>query len=157
MNWSLLIAKHLREVHLGGNWTGSNLKSHLEDVSWVEATTKIDSFNTIATLVFHIGYYVTVILQVLNKQPLNAKDEFSFNHPPINSEEDWQKLLSNSTSEAEQLMVLIEKLSDDELISTFADVKYGNYYRNLHGLIEHTHYHLGQIAILKKIIKGKHQ
>ncbi|HAI83731.1 MAG TPA: DUF1572 domain-containing protein, partial [Chitinophagaceae bacterium] len=32
----------------------------------------------------------------------------------------------------------------------------GTYYRNILGLIEHTHYHLGQIALIKKIIRNTH-
>ena len=30
--------------------------------------------------------------------------------------------------------------------------KYGTYYRNFHGLIEHAHYHLGQIVLIKKLV-----
>ncbi|MDQ1090003.1 hypothetical protein QE390_004607 [Siphonobacter sp. SORGH_AS 1065] len=37
---------------------------------------------------------------------------------------------------------------------TFVDEKYGTYYRNLHGMIEHTHYHLGQIVLIKKILRN---
>jgi len=34
--------------------------------------------------------------------------------------------------------------------------KYGNYYRNFHGIIEHCHYHLGQIVLIKKmLLSGK--
>ena len=34
--------------------------------------------------------------------------------------------------------------------------KYGNYFRNLTGIIEHLHYHLGQIVLIKKLIaEGK--
>jgi len=30
--------------------------------------------------------------------------------------------------------------------------KYGNYFRNIVGVIEHIHYHLGQIVLIKKIL-----
>ena len=36
----------------------------------------------------------------------------------------------------------------------FFHEKYGNYYRNLHGVIEHAHYHLGQIALIKKMFQN---
>ena len=38
------------------------------------------------------------------------------------------------------------------LFLVFVKPEYGNYYRNLHGLIEHTHYHLGQVALIKKLL-----
>ncbi len=44
----------------------------------------------------------------------------------------------------------IEQLPESKLWETFSDEKYGNYYRNIHGIIEHIHYHLGQIVLIKK-------
>lgn len=52
MNLTTQIAKHFREVHFGGNWTTSNLKDHLADITWQQATTKIYSLNTIAALAY---------------------------------------------------------------------------------------------------------
>ena len=62
MNLTAQIAKHFRDVHFGKNWTASNLKDHLKDVTWQQATTQVYSLNTIASLVFHINYYVSIIL-----------------------------------------------------------------------------------------------
>jgi hypothetical protein len=56
MNLPAQIAKHFREVHFGRNWTSSNLKDHLADVNWQQATTKVYSFNTIAILVYYMNY-----------------------------------------------------------------------------------------------------
>jgi hypothetical protein len=146
------IAKHFREVHFGGNWTSVNMKETLADVNWQQATTKVYSFNTIAILVFHTNYYVSAVLKVLQGEPLNAKDKYSFEHPPIQSQEDWEKLLSKTWEDAEKFAAVIEQLPEHKLQETFADEKYGNYYRNLHGIIEHTHYHLGQMVLIKKIL-----
>ena len=46
-------------------------------------------------------------------------------------------------------------MPDEQLWKEFAEKKYGNYYRNLQGIIEHFHYHLGQIAFIKKIVKNE--
>jgi len=151
------IAKHLREVHFGGNWTFSNLRDTLKDVSWQQATTQIYSLNTIATLTFHVHYFVDAVIKVLEGGPLDSKDEYSFNHPPIHSEEDWQKMLSRIWTDAEKFAGLIEQLPESKLWENFTEEKYGNYYRNLHGIIEHMHYHLGQIAIIKKILQQTSQ
>ena len=89
MNISTQIAKHVRGVYFGGNWSDSNLKNCLQDVNWQQATTQVYNFNTIATLVFHTSYFITAVLQVLKGEQLNASDKLSFTHPPINSEADW--------------------------------------------------------------------
>jgi len=154
MNLMELIAKHIRDVHFGGNWTTSNMKDALSDVNWNEATMKLDSFNTIAMLVFHTNYYVSAIIKVLQGGPLNAHDKYSYDIPPIQSEEEWINLVNKTLHEAEIIATYIEKLPDSKLQEDFVDKKYGNYFRNFHGVIEHTHYHLGQIVILKKMIKN---
>lgn len=155
MNLTEQIAKHFRQIHFGGNWTSVNLKESLADVSWQQAATQVSSFNTIATLVYHTNYYVSAVLKVLQGEPLNAKDKYSFDHPPIQSQEDWEKLLNKTWDDAENFATLIEQLPESKLGETFTDEKYGNYYRNIHGIIEHTHYHLGQIVLIKKLLKQK--
>lgn len=153
MQFSLLLAKHMRDVHFGGNWTTSNLRDNLKDITWQQATTQVYSLNTIATLVYHINYYIDAVTKVLQGDLLNAKDEYSFSHPPVNSQQDWENILDKMWTDAETFAVLIEQLPDNKLQEDFTDAKYGTYYRNIQGIIEHTHYHLGQIAIIKKILQ----
>ena len=152
MSLTAQIAKHFREIHFGGNWTTSNLKDNLADVTWQQATTKIDSLNTIAALTYHINYYVSAVLKVLQGEILEAHDKFSFDVPLIQSQQDWETLLNKVWADAETFAKLVEQLTDEKLNEYLADEKYGNYFRNLHGIIEHSHYHLGQIVIIKKII-----
>lgn len=152
MNLTEDLAKHLRDVHFGGNWTTSNLKDNLKNMTWQQATTKFQSFNTIAALVFHINYYINAVQKVLKGEALQASDKYSFDVPPVNSEQDWNILLEKTWTDAENFALLIEKLPDSILSENFIDEKYGSYYRNIQGIIEHTHYHLGQIVILKKLL-----
>jgi hypothetical protein len=152
MNLTAQIAKHLRTVYFGGNWTSVNLKDALADVTWQQATTQVYSLNTIATLVYHTNYYISAVSKVLQGEPLNAKDKYSFDHPPIRSREDWKILLNKTWEDVENFASLIEQLPESRLEETFVDEKYGNYYRNLHGIIEHIHYHLGQIVLIKKVL-----
>ena len=142
MNLPQQIATHFRQIHFGGNWTAVNLKGTLDDMDWQRATKKIYSLNTIAALVYHVNYYVTEVLKVLNGEPLRAHDNFSFDHPPIESQEDWNMLLNKTWNDAENFAASIEELPEGRLWEIFTDEKYGNYYRNIHGIIEHTHYHL---------------
>jgi hypothetical protein len=153
MNLSQQTAKHFRDVHFGGNWTSVNLKDVLADISWQQAVTKIHSFNTIAALVYHMNYYVSAVLKVLQGEPLNASDKFSFDLPPIQSKADWENLLHKTWADAENFASLLEQLPESSFGEIFTDEKYGTYYRNMHGIIEHIHYHLGQIVIVKKIIQ----
>jgi uncharacterized damage-inducible protein DinB len=115
------------------------------------------SFNTIAALVFHINYYVSAIINVLQGNALNASDKYSFDVPTITSKEDWDQLVNKLFADADTFAALVEQLPESQLWETFVDEKYGSYYRNLHGVIEHTHYHLGQIVVIKKLISQQPQ
>lgn len=152
---SMQIAKHLREVFLGGNWTWSDYKQHLTEVTWQEAIRRIQPFNTIAILLNHVSYYLHVQIKVLSGAPLEGEDVLSFTHPPIEEQEDWEQMLQTTWDAVEKLASLIEALPDEQLFEDFATSKYGNYYRNLLGLIEHSHYHLGQIVLIKKWLQQK--
>ena len=152
MSLSHQIAKHFRDVHFGGNWTSVNLRDQLSGLSWQRATQKVYSFNTIAALVYHMNYYVDRVILVLEGQALNASDKYSFELPPIISQEDWENLVNKTWTDAERFAALVEQIPEERLWEDFSENKYGNYYRNITGIIEHIHYHLGQIVLIKKII-----
>lgn len=150
------LANRFREVILNGTWiANTNFKSQLSDLTWQQATTKIESFNTIATLTFHIHYYIAGILQVFEGGTLDIKDKYSFDHPPFQSQADWENLLNQLWRDAEKFADLVEKMPDERLNEPFVDEKYGNYQRNIDGMIEHSYYHLGQIVLIKKRVLSK--
>ncbi len=147
------LAKHVREVFFGGNWTFANFQDMLSDVTLEEAVAQVHSFNTIATLVQDVTYYMSPIIDVLNGGPLTSKDELSFAHPVFENEEAWRDWLAQMFQQVEELALLIEQVPDDKFASSFSDEKYGNHFRNLFGFVEHAHYHLGQIALIKKLLR----
>lgn len=148
-----LIARHIREIYFGDNWTCSNLKDNLKDVTWEQAVTRVHAFNTIETLIYHTNYYTEAIIKVLDGGPLIADDEFSFNHPSIKNQEEWDILLEKVWMDADTLASKVEQLPDEILTQDFAGNKKYTYYRYLNGNIEHLHYHLGQIALIKRMVQ----
>lgn len=152
MNLPSQISQQFKSVYYGGNWTVSNLKEHISNITWQQAITKVGDFNTIATLVYHIHYFVVAATNVLQDLPLDSKDELSFNHPPIACDSDWNQFLDEVFTTGDLFINLLNSFPEDKIWQTFVDEKYGNYYRNFQGIIEHTHYHLGQIAFVKKLV-----
>jgi uncharacterized damage-inducible protein DinB len=153
MTTSKEFSNHIRQVYFGGNWTSVNLKDQLSDLTVDEANTQVGELNTIVKLAYHIHYYVRTITKVLEGGPLEGKDIYSFDHPATDSASAWQSTLDTMWSEIEYFASLVEKLGDEQLTQDFSESKYGTYHRNILGLIEHTHYHLGQISIIKKMIR----
>lgn len=153
MTRSLSIANRLREVLLDGHWiANTNYKEQLLSINWRQATQKVVNLNTIAALTFHINYYLAGLSNVFNGGKLEISDKYSFDLPKIQSETDWNKLVNNFLSNAENFINQVEQLTDDTLDQPFVDEKYGTYSRNIEGVIEHSYYHLGQVSLIKKMI-----
>ena len=75
--------------------------------------------------------------------------------PNFKNEEEWREFLNQFWTEAKRFGDIVEAMDDNQFFAIFSEEKYGNYYRNISGIIEHSHYHLGQIVILKKLIQKK--
>lgn len=156
MNQTKLLADRIREVFLNGTWiANTNFKDQLSDLKVNQATYKVNSFNTIAALTFHVNYYIVGILIFLEGGSLEIKDKYSFDMPSVKTDGDWEKLRNTMFKNAEKFAQLIEQMPDEKLDEVFVDKKYGSYRRNIEGMIEHSYYHLGQIVFIKKIIQSK--
>lgn len=147
------LAKQFREVYLNGDWIArTNLKAELKDLDWKVATTSVKNLNTIALLTFHLNYYIGGVLQVIAGGPLDIKDKFSFDAPPITSQQEWEELLTSVWDNAEQFADRLELMEENQLELPFVKEEYGNYERNITAMIEHGYYHLGQIVLIKKLL-----
>lgn len=151
MKLSNYLADRLREIFTEGTWVlGTNFKAQIIDLDWKQATQKVEDFNTIAALTFHIHYYIAGVAQVLKGGPLDIRDKYSFDAPPITSAQDWSNLVHQFCLDSEAFIGLVEKMSNEKLLSDFVDPQYGSYFRNIDAIIEHTYYHLGQLILIKK-------
>ncbi|MCV2487372.1 DUF1572 domain-containing protein [Flavobacterium sp. SH_e] len=151
MKSTVEIANRFREVILNGTWiANTNFKDQLENLDWKIAVSPIQNLNTIAALAQHIHYYIKGINQVLKGGTLDIKDKFSFDFPPIESQEQWETFLNKFWNDTEEFASLVEQMCDEKLDEGFVDIKYGTYRRNIEAMIEHSYYHLGQIVLIKK-------
>lgn len=158
MNSTHELAKRFREVILNGTWVANtNYQHQLTGLDWKIATAQVNSLNTIAVLAQHIHYYINGVKNVFNGGGLEIKDKYSFDFPPITSQEEWDRFLTRFFTDAEEFASLVEQMPDEKLKEMFVDEKYGTYQRNIDGMIEHSYYHLGQIVLIKKILLNERQ
>ncbi len=141
----------LEELASGNNWTGVNTLQVLDGITAEQAVKRLNNKHlNIAELTAHLTCWNHVITQRLNAvNAIPAKEE---DFPVIDylTEEAWQdrqKLLHAS------FQVLIDQLKtkEDDILSKPMFEGATSAYRNIHGQISHLHYHIGQIAMLKKI------
>ncbi len=153
MKRSAYLTNRLKEIFIDGKWVlGTNFKAEIIDLDWSQATQKIDDFNTIADLTFHINYYIVGVANVLKGGTLDIRDKYSFDAPPIKTEYDWKNLVNAFCLNSKMFIELVENMTEEKIVSDFSDKDYGSYYRNIDVMIEHTYYHLGQIILIKKAL-----
>lgn len=152
MNLPIQLAQHVRQVYFGGNYTAVSLKHQVSDLSFDQANVSVDGLNSILGLTYHIHYYLRAIHKVLMDKQLDSRDALSFHHPAIRTQLEWESFLAIIWQEAEAFIELVEALPAEIVWEHFLDPKYGSYYRNIQGMVEHSHYHLGQISLIRKMM-----
>ena len=155
MNITSQIAQALLEVTEGGNWTDSNVADTIKDVSVEEATHRTEaSPNTIASLIHHLSYWNRIMIQRINGIKPDIPESNGFNVPPLRTDQDWGNLKKDHFASAHELADAILKVDESRLEESIL-TDYSSVYKNLQGTVEHVHYHLGQIVIIKKLVRAK--
>lgn len=154
MEISTRLARHIREFNTGGNMTWSNVSEVLADVTWEEATYELEGFNTIAKLVYHIRYYMEGVSEVFTGGELSIRDKYSFDCPVFEDAASWENFKEQVLSIGGIFADRVAAYPNASWEDNFTDERYGVYFRNIIGLLEHSYYHLGQIVIIKKMLRS---
>ncbi len=150
-----VIAQQVLDVHEGTNWTEVNLAHTLRDVTLAEATTlTLGSPNTIAALVRHLVFWNRVMVRRTQGHATQLPATNGFEGPDLHSEAEWQALLAELWQSGHELAAAIRRVPAEQLAEPILPA-YSSTYKNLQGAVEHIHYHLGQLVILKKLVRSQ--
>lgn len=148
------IEDQLKRAHEGSAWHGPALNEVLSDVTAEQAAAKpIEGTHSIWELVLHIAAWENAVRKMLVKEHVKVTDEENFPTVSDTSEEAWQKTIAHVADVNNRLREAV-KVSSNELLNELmipGDERYSTYV-TLHGAVQHTLYHTGQIVILKKIL-----
>ena len=96
------LVNRLREVLLDGKWiANTNLKQEITSCHWESAVRSVEGLNSIASLTFHLNYYLSGVLKVFQGGNLEISDRFSFDMKNIDKEEEWLELVNDFLKNAE--------------------------------------------------------
>ena len=150
------IINQLEEIYSGKPWFGDSISDIISNVSAEDAIRKPSGANhSIVDLVYHIiTWRYFVIKQLQGDREFNVKQ---------NDENDWrelnyddQNLWENALSEFDRTHKLLVSELDNFNESSLAQIAPLRNYTHeflLTGLIQHDMYHLGQISLLKSLLK----
>ncbi len=142
------IADQLRRFYEGPSWLGPSLNSLLSEVDEASAKRRpIAGGHTIWEIVLHITAWVRIARERVSasepRDPAPAED-----WPPTSGS--WKESLAELDAAIGDLEAAILKFPEERLDARAPAYEPQTFYELLHGVIQHSAYHAGQIALLKK-------
>ncbi len=135
------------------NWAGFNLYEVLDSITDYSANLKLPNFNnTIHQISRHI--LVTEFVVIKRLQGIDYTEEDWMPADRINFK--WTDTVNAIKESKNEIKRKLQNLSDEDLnkpiIKNFSSI-----YVTLHGHIQHSYYHFGQIVLMKKFIEHLRQ
>jgi uncharacterized damage-inducible protein DinB len=144
------IQDQLKRAFHGEAWHGPALMELLRETPVDLAPAKpLEHAHSVWEIVLHITAWHNEIARRLagRMRELSADEDW----PRVRDvdESDWKQALGELERSYENLQTALGKLSDGDLLKPAPGRPFSTYV-NAHGIIQHTIYHSGQIALLKK-------
>ena len=145
------IADQLRRAFGNDPWHGPPLSELLDGVTAEQARARpVADAHSIWELALHIELYVRVALDATRGVPMPKLYETREDWPAAGEgHEEWEAANRRLFQACEELARAIEGFGDERLGDTAPGRDYDFYYL-FHGIVQHSLYHAGQIALLKK-------
>lgn len=150
---------HFKEVYNGNPWYGETIASKLNGIANDLAFVRpMEDVHSIAEVVAHMTYWRKSLIGRLNKdESFNAsvESEDNWRDPSLLRQEGWDKVRADFEASQE---AVVEALSRQP--ATILETEYSEGYTFeylIQGVIDHDIYHLGQIGLIRKIIKQKEE
>jgi uncharacterized damage-inducible protein DinB len=144
------IGDQLRRAYEGGAWHGPSVKELLSDVTAEQAAARpFAGAHSIWEIVLHISAWEDGVRRRLSGDRAELSTEEDW--PPVSdtSEAAWRRTLETLEANHLRLREALKGLDDARLNEPIVEGM-SSVYGTLHGVIQHSLYHAGQIALLKR-------
>jgi uncharacterized damage-inducible protein DinB len=149
------IAGQLHASLTGPAWHGPSLLEILDGITADEARRRpVAAAHSMAEIVPHVTAWMSAAERRLAGESVELEGDADW--PPVSDDFDWSRAVQKLRDAAEALGVRIRTLSDSDL-DAIRVRSYGHEYSAyvlLHGVVQHNLYHAGQLALLKKAVRG---
>jgi hypothetical protein len=150
------IADQLRRAFAGDAWHGPPLSELLTGITAVQAWSRpLPAAHSIGELALHITVWTRAAIEAAHgiRMPAIVGTERDWPNIKDDSGAEWTRITGDLFETGEQLARVIENFDDERLREIVPGREYDFYYL-LHGIVQHSLYHGGQIALLRKAVGG---
>ena len=147
------IVELLNFSYSGTPWHGPSLTANLDGITAAQAVLRpIANGHCIWELVQHVTAWINEVIKVLDGEAyavLPPEQDW----PAISGDNDaaWKAALGIMDSSQEALVGAVAEMQEDKLWQTLEGREF-TYYWLLHGVVQHSAYHAGQIGLLRKAL-----
>jgi uncharacterized damage-inducible protein DinB len=154
MNEVERIVDQLQRAFAGEAWHGPAVRQILEGIAAAEAAARpANGAHSIWEIAFHIAAWEGAVRKRLNGErgELSAAEDW----PAVTdtSEQAWEQAKARLEQVHQELCDAVAGLDESQLDQPIV-AGMSSVYVNLHGVIQHSLYHAGQMALLKKLAAG---
>lgn len=153
---SLRIADQLRRAFIGDAWHGSPMHDLLAGITAEKARARLlPSVHSVWELVLHVDFCLLAALDATEGVAMPKLDGGARDWPALrdDSEAAWIAARNRLFESGGRLAAAMEQFDDAKLQDTVPGRQYDFYYL-FHGIVQHSLYHGGQIAMLKKALSA---
>ena len=147
------IVELLNFSYSGAPWHGPSLTANLDGITAAQAVQRpIANGHCVWELVQHLTGWINEVIKVLDGE-VYAVLPPEQDWPAISGDNDaaWQATLGIMESSQEALVGAVGEMQEDKLWETVEGQEF-TYYWMLHGVVQHSVYHAGQIGLLRKAL-----
>lgn len=146
------ISNQFSRVFKANAWYGKSVLEVLQNVNHTQAGQKPHgSLHSIWEILLHMEAWLFVVRNRIQGNPMNEPPLGDWPAVESITSESWQIALQKFNSEINALKAVIDTLDDSDLNKTPAGST-DSLYLQINGIIHHSVYHIGQIAVIKKLL-----
>lgn len=143
----------LFEDHYNGNpWLDVSILDTLHDITAKEAATSIKGLNSIWQILKHMMEWRKTNMKRVNGKIVTAPSDNYINEIIDQSERAWNALQSDFNAVHIEWLSFIKGL-DVKIFDAVYKANQHTYYEHIQGILQHDAYHLGQIVLIKKLLR----
>ena len=148
------LSKNFNDLFDGKPWIDVTLLHTLEEITAKEAATKpFPSFNSIWEIVNHMIHWRETVLRRMHGETVESPDDNYFFPVRDRSEKAWHHTIEQLHTSQHQWLAVIKKMKRKDL-EAIPEANLFSKHELIHGILQHDSYHLGQIRLIKKLVRS---
>lgn len=140
------------DMYDGEPWFGLSIVPSLSGLTADQAAVRpFDNCNTIWEIINHMILWRENVLMRLDDLVLVTPENNYFQKVGDTSAENWIATLKALERSQQEWKSYLEQVSEEDFEKVY-EPNQMNYYKHIHGILQHDAYHLGQIVLLLKFV-----